>query len=398
LTSDQLVALARRLSAASRQPQLAMANRNDLATRVVAVLDSRQRRGRAGMLCVCLVVAATAVLVAGMSSVRIVSAYAADGASADTAGQGAALPMAAGRDGLRVFPSAAAQQFDVASIKPCDPADLSSSSRGGGAGANFMNSPGLIRINCVSVAHLINRAFIMYGSQAAGDPINAWSGLNGMLFNAPTGEPLKVRSPLAWVYSDRFTIEAKAAGAASEKTMMGPMLRALLEDRFHLKLHQDTEPSDMWTLTVAKSGPKFTPGDCIPFEPGKTNVREAMAANPGKLMCGRGIGDTKAPIDSWKIGGAPMSELATVLGNVIGTPVIDQTGLTGVFNFVFQYGPDEIFSAVQDQLGLKLVKTKGPRGFIVIDHVERPTPDAPVAAILTPRDAIWYKVYHDKTY
>lgn len=278
------------------------------------------------------------------------------------------------------------QRFEVASIKPCVPADTSSNARGGGAGT-FINSPGSTVINCVSGAQLINRAFIMYGSQAADDPLNAWTGLNGTQFNAPTGEPLKIRGGPAWVYTNKFSIEAKAAGGADQKTMMGPMLRSLLEERFRLQLHQLTEEAPIWTLTVAKSGPKFeqaAPGGCIPVEIGK-DMRATISANPGKPLCGRQIVSVK-PTMSWKLGGVPVSELAAVLGQSLGTPVIDRTGLTGLFNVVFEYGPDEnsaapsIFSAVQDQLGLKLTKTQGPRGFLVIDHIERPTPDGPVAA------------------
>jgi hypothetical protein len=62
-----------------------------------------------------------------------------------------------------------------------------------------------------------------------------------------------------------------------------------------------------------------------------------------------------------------------------------------------------IFTALEQQLGLKLEKTKGPRGFIVIDHIEKPTPDEPERNDLRPHSldsglSYWYKVYHDKTY
>jgi hypothetical protein len=128
--------------------------------------------------------------------------------------------------------------------------------------------------------------------------------------------------------------------------------------------------------------PEGVRSGCIPVEIGE-NAQEARAANPGKPFCGRWI-ETFTPRMSWKLNGVPVAELTAVLGQSLNVPVIDRTGLTGLFNFALEYEPDEtspaapIVSAVQNQLGLKLERTKGPRGFLVIDQIERPAPNGPL--------------------
>ena len=97
----------------------------------------------------------------------------------------------------------------------------------------------------------------------------------------------------------------------------------------------------------------------------------------------------------WTFAGFRLSSLASQLSRTLGVHVIDKTGVNDefVFRFEFRRGQDDfeteaaIFAAVEE-LGLKLEKTKGPRGFIVIDHIERPTPDAPLAIANPPARAM----------
>jgi uncharacterized protein (TIGR03435 family) len=363
--ADQLVLLAQRMSATS-QPHLAMANRNDLATRVIAVLDCRQQRGKAGARSIGIAAAICSFAVMAISPLRIVAS-----------------------------PSQQkARRFEVASVKPCEP---DAPSAGRGAGAGNAASPGSINLSCVRTASLINYAYIENGGVSTDDPIHGWTRVEGLDFSGLTPGPLKVRGGPAWVYSERYAVEARAGSAAERSVMMGPMLRSLLEDRFRLKVHQETEEVPMWALTVASGGPKLTrpsSGDCVELGPGVEPKLEQIKANPNARFCGRAFGVIGDSSITSRAGGQTASDIATTLTRDLGVKVIDRTGLAGVFNYTLEYALDEntslgaamttrpaastaptIFTAVEQQLGLKLVKTTGPRGYLVVDSIERPTPD-----------------------
>lgn len=302
--------------------------------------------------------------------------------------------MALALAGTRLADPSAPQKFDVVSVKPCEPA-APAAARGAGAGP--ATSLGSINLNCVRAASLINYAYIDNGGASGDDPIHAWTRTGGLDFSGQTPGPLKVRGGPAWVYTDRFAIEARAAGPADRSVMMGPMLRAVLEDRFRLKVHQETEQVPMWALTVGSGGPKLTrptPGDCVELGPGvERPTVEQMNANRNARYCGRAwaeIGDAF----SMRASRQSASDIATTLARDLGVKVLDRTGLDGVFNYTLEYAIDEnttlgqsyrsappastaptIFTAVEQQLGLKLIKITGPRGFLVIDRIERPGPD-----------------------
>jgi uncharacterized protein (TIGR03435 family) len=189
--------------------------------------------------------------------------------------------------------------------------------------------------------------------------------------------------------------------------MLGPMLRALLEERFQLKLHQETEEAPMFALTVAKGGLKITPmkdGDCT-MDRLKPPVLLSEAARRGvKPTCGTVHGGPDGPNWLTEHGGQDLGVVAMMLSSDLGVKVIDRTGITDKFNISWEYGPDEntpgalrwlerygpqppvpptappVFTALEQQLGLKLVPIKGPRAYLVIDRIERPTPDDPTAA------------------
>jgi uncharacterized protein (TIGR03435 family) len=141
------------------------------------------------------------------------------------------------------------------------------------------------------------------------------------------------------------------------------MVRKLMADRFQLKFHYEKRELPVYLLTVAKGGPKLKKGD--PNEPA------GLGGGPGNL------GATNAT----------MADLAELLAHgFLDRPVIDQTGLAGKFDLRLTWTPDEmqaatqsadappgLFTAIQEQLGLKLVSTKAPADVIVIDHVEKPS-------------------------
>jgi uncharacterized protein (TIGR03435 family) len=283
-------------------------------------------------------------------------------------------------------------KFDVASVKPCEPAPAPEpGQRGPGGGAA---SPGYLRLPCLTLNGLV--------SIASG---NIDDYLSVYLRNRPDGRFKAVRGGPAWAATERFTIEARAQGAPSRKTMQGPMLRALLEDRFQLKMHPAREDQSIYVMTVAPGGLKIAPvapGSCVELDPEKLFAGQSIGkGTPCGLLVSRA--PFKAP--AAKIGNMPAdagSALSSLLSIVMDRPVLDQTGLDGRYDVAFDYTPDDttpnwqssfvragyepaqpppssgpnIFKALE-QLGLKLEPKKWPVEYIVIDSAERPRPNPP---------------------
>ena len=190
-----------------------------------------------------------------------------------------------------------------------------------------------------------------------------------------------------WINSNRFDIQAKAEGDASGETMAGPMLQTLLEDRFALKFHRETRQLPVYELTVARGGaklPRSKAGAYIPVSFDSPPFPAPEAGKPLPKYCGfRGFGvegvDRKLEMD-----GVTAADLARVLArSELRRNVTDKTGLTGTFDVRMMWvldivgsaestGPS-IFTAIQEQLGLRLDAAKGPVEVLVIDHVEKPS-------------------------
>ena len=173
-----------------------------------------------------------------------------------------------------------------------------------------------------------------------------------------------------WLRPEHYDIRAKAADPGDmenfEKTRL--LLRTMLEDRFKLRVHREQREMPVYALVRAKAdgalGPRLkqTVPDCLAFSSG----------------CGFGGG----PINHIKAEKIPISMLAQILSSVTARMVVDRTGLEGGYNIDLEFSPDQaasdlpsIFTAVQEQLGLKLESTRAPVDVIVIDHVERPAED-----------------------
>ncbi|MBV9504366.1 MAG: TIGR03435 family protein [Acidobacteriia bacterium] len=202
-----------------------------------------------------------------------------------------------------------------------------------------------------------------------------------------------------WISSDRFDITAKAEGNAKFEEML-PMLQTLLESRFQLKIHRDTKEVPVYALVVSKPGKLHqSEGECPaatgpppPPEPGK----------PPGLPCG-GIFMFPGRFGGEKIS---ISQLVDSLSRLSGRVVLDKTGLTGRYDVSLEYTPDSaqlkpppggppdagpppglpplppidpngpsLFTALQEQLGLKLESQKGPVEMLVIDSVQQPSED-----------------------
>ena len=313
-------------------------------------------------------------------------------------------------------------EFEEASIKECDPDHLPQTPDGGrGGGANsFQLTPGRLRALCITTATLVRTAY-GYGPMALEFSGNAVA--RGMTFSNVYGlgaeDGRRVRGGLDWVRSERYTVEAVARPGSTPDawTLRGPMLQRLLERRFQLKAHIESEQAPAFALTVAKGGLKMkpvTPAGCdeLPAREGSPSFfgHSANVLTPWRTVdevrrgekpsCGL-WGGRRGPNEVMIGGDMPIAALLNSLGlRLGGVKVLDHTGVTDRFNFVLEFVIDEntpsfgaggplpqrgaeldvppaatIFSALEEQLGLKLERAQAPREFIVIDRVERPSPN-----------------------
>jgi uncharacterized protein (TIGR03435 family) len=285
-------------------------------------------------------------------------------------------------------------KYEAATVKRCQPEENPGPARGTSGGTNATISPGRFFVPCVTAEQLIYLAYVGGGAK----PEERLAGDNG---GGPSDDK-KIRGGPDWVHSlkEKYQIEATAPGATERTALMGTMLRALLEERFQLKLHRDSEDVPMFAMTVAKSGFKLKPmkpGDCDD----SGTLPSIDAGLPAKPPCGGIMTNSHGPNLVWLFGDGDMEMLAGRLSRPVGLHVIDRTGITDRFVFRFEFHPDDntpgqtwpaerdadtsapradsLFTALEQQLGLKLDKVKAPRGFIVIDHIERPRPNVPAA-------------------
>ena len=224
----------------------------------------------------------------------------------------------------------AAPRFEVASVRPVSPAPGSSSGIGTGHGRLTANNVTLKR--CV---------------------IGAYGRGPNEIFGGPE-----------WLDSDRFEIIAKAEEPVGDAALMA-MLQTLLAELFKLAVHRETRTIPAYVLEVARKGPKL----------------EKAAGGVSSDASGRG---------SIVAGNTTMDHFAWVLARQMDLPVVNRTGLEGAFNLKLTWTPDSgqparpggdsglpdgpsIFTAMQEQLGLRLRSEKTPVAVLVVDHAERPS-------------------------
>jgi uncharacterized protein (TIGR03435 family) len=170
-----------------------------------------------------------------------------------------------------------------------------------------------------------------------------------------------------WAGTARFDFVAKADGNPSI-TGMRTMLQSLLVDRFKLAFHDETREVSVYALTRSRNdgplGPQLTVSD--------TNCSAPADGRPRRCEFNVRFGNVHGH-------GMPMELLATTLAGSTGRVVVDRTGLTGAVDFDLTWGTDangpSLFTAAQEQLGLKLEPTKAPVNVLVIDRAEKPTAD-----------------------
>jgi uncharacterized protein (TIGR03435 family) len=179
-----------------------------------------------------------------------------------------------------------------------------------------------------------------------------------------------------WISTDRYDIEARAADKASKEEVEGPMLQRLLEDRFGLVVRRAQRPSLVYELTVTRDGPKLREGPCA-----KRDSNAPPLSDPGAVrVCGSILHEN----NTLKATQIDSGRLAEELSNWIQTPVIDKTGITRTFDVELRWNAEElaaaplvdeapsIFTALRDQLGLKLEAARRPVDVLVVESAKRP--------------------------
>ena len=226
----------------------------------------------------------------------------------------------------------ATPQFEIAVIRPTDPSDDNQ--------GFHMNGHQLF-IENESLSSLISFAYSLHPSQIGDAP--------------------------AWVAHDRFDITGvpDIAGSPDLKQYQ-MMVQKLLKDRFHFRFRREERRLPVYSITVARSGAKI--------------VKSAGDPNGVPDQTGYGKGNTQV----MKFTNNSMSDLALGMQSFLDKPVIDNTGLKGRYDFTLTWTPEltaesdsasapGVFTAFQDQLGLKLQPTKEPIEALVVEHLERPS-------------------------
>ena len=223
--------------------------------------------------------------------------------------------------------------FDVSVIKPADPANTR-------YGMGFGPDGRTLTVDGLTVIQIIREAYGVLPDELSIRP------------GAATG---------GWIDSEKFDISAKSEGQGPlPKDQSNLMLRQLLADRFGLQLHRETKELVVYSLVLGKTGSKL--------KEVRTEKPYLSGPAPGKLVST----------------GASMASLTRSLSRTLGRPVNDDTGLTGQYDFTLSWAPDDatsdatgpsLFTALQDQLGLRLESKKAPVETIVIDHIGTPSPN-----------------------
>lgn len=226
--------------------------------------------------------------------------------------------------------------------------------------------------------------------------------LQSLLLKAYGVQDFQISGAPSWLNAERFDIAAEMEDTVAEAIKkLDPaerglarqqMLRALLMDRLRLSIHHENKDIPIYTLVIGRNGSKLKEakeGDTYPDGlkssggHGGTGIWQTGGRGGTEVVTGQGVS---------------IADLAATLSRSLDRPVLDKTGLTGKYDFAFNWadmnqlqassdnapagrpatlpldvGGPSLFSAIQEQLGLRLVSGKGPGDIIVIDHVERPS-------------------------
>jgi uncharacterized protein (TIGR03435 family) len=294
------------------------------------------------------------------------------------------------------IPAGAPPKWDIVSIRLCENTGGVGRGAGGGgaAGPRTQFDPVRMVLACQTPWQLVSSAYVEYAN-----------GRSNRLAAGTANWTKRIEGLPAWAedFSERYTIEAKADKPVDSGVMRGPMLQAILEDRFKLKVRREDREVPVLALTVAGGGAKLKPhqeGSCRP----EMNFERRATFPAGTVFCNVFVGAPLGPtarLSTSMLEGVTIEELigTAMMGVIAGTgkPIVDKTGITGKFDFKYEhaftpqqiknyaqlYGRPEsdfdtsptLTEVMENQFGLKLVETKGPWPHVVIEHVERPSPN-----------------------
>lgn len=211
-------------------------------------------------------------------------------------------------------------RFEVATIKPAAP-----NQHGYGISWNR----GMVRLNNVTLRAAILYAYDLHDYQLSGGP--------------------------KWVDSEAFDMQGKPEAPGTKSDALHAMLQALLADRFQLTMRKEIKPLPGFALVIAKGGLKLE----------KTSVRGGTSRGQAKI----------------EAHGRPMKDIADLIAEQLGRPVVDRTGAQGLFNLQMHFAPENappdttepaFFTALQEQCGLKLESITTPGSTYVIERAEHP--------------------------
>ena len=227
-------------------------------------------------------------------------------------------------------------------------------------------------------------------------PVEKYVTLKMLIALAYRVQQFQVSKGPGWIDSDRFDVQGKAEDPKADFDQLRLMLRSMFEDRFNLKIHREMKESSVYALVPGKGGPtiELSGDQASPDINGP--APQGAGPNRGAIRMGAGtiVGN-----------GVTLSLFARMLSQRLDRPVVDRTNLTGRFNILLQWAPSEaenpfdsggnqlpdtiidmrggsvmvdpsgpsIFSAIQQQMGLRLESAKAPVEFLVIDHVDKPS-------------------------
>jgi uncharacterized protein (TIGR03435 family) len=244
---------------------------------------------------------------------------------------------------------------------------------------------------------------VMFGIQPGGRFTAIGVPLPGLITQAYGLQRSQLVGGPDWMETARFDITAKAEGDIPRSALgsVGPLqlrMQDLLEERFKLRAHRETREQQIYALKLSRPDGQLGPGlrasttDCAALFARGRNGPPPRGMGPGERpACGMRIGPGQL-----MAGAMPISQLILPLAQFTERLVFDRTGLTGNFEIDLTWTPDRLpsgppppgappvtidpngpslFTALQEQLGLKLESERAPVEVLVIDHVERPTPD-----------------------
>lgn len=261
----------------------------------------------------------------------------------------------------------ASPSFEVASIKLADP---SARTRGRGFSSP---DPSQFRVINMTAKGMIQFVYGLKDFQLVGGP--------------------------DWANSKQYDIDAKVDDSLAKRiqTMSRPerqqqqrmMLRSLLIERFKLSVSHVTKIEPEYALVVVKGGPKLTPTAWVPLAPGEPGAQALPGKGPHLLLSNGNISAVAQPVSG-------LADLLAFMPEMEGRLVVDQTGIAGNYDYTVKFSSEaldqkfaqeagapsssqssdsepSIFTALEEQLGLKLQMTKGPVDIYTIEHIEEPT-------------------------